>query len=100
MDWKGYLHGIENCEDSMTRGRRNNDVVNWTLAKLAVWCEDFENVDGLSSEQLIEEFKEKFDTTSLNIRHYDWEDKIETVFSYYRDLDPDEWEALLVDVEY
>ena len=37
MDWNKYKEKIENCPDSFTEGRRNDDLVNWTLAYIATY---------------------------------------------------------------
>ncbi len=100
MDWNKYKEGIENCPESFTEGRRNDDLVNWTLAYIATY--DYNHAMYLQTpvddfEQLMLGFRDK-QIDDLN--DYDWKAKIKKVASYYNEEDLETLESLLIDVEY
>lgn len=100
MDWNKYKEKIENCPESFTEGRRNDDLVNWTLAYIATY--DYNQAMHLQTpvddfEQLMLGFRDK-QIDDLN--DYDWKAKIKKVASYYLEEDLETLESLLIDVEY
>lgn len=100
MDWNKYKEKIENCPDSFTEGRRNDDLVNWTLAYIATY--DYNHAINAQTpvddfEQLMLGFRDK-QIDDLN--DYDWKAKIKKVASYYLEEDLETLESLLIDVEY
>lgn len=100
MDWNKYKEKIENCPDSFTEGRRNDDLVNWTLAYIATY--DFSNP--ISKQTCVNDFEQLMlglrDEQIDDLNHYNWEDKIKKVASYYLEEDLETLESLLIDVEY
>lgn len=100
MDWNKYKEGIENYPDSFTEGRRNDDLVNWTLAYIATY--DFSNP--ISEQTCVDDFKQLMlgfrDKQIDDLNHYNWEDKIKKVAYYYLEEDLETLESLLIDVEY
>lgn len=100
MDWNKYKEGIENYPDSFTEGRRNDDLVNWTLAYIATYDCNYPINEQLcvdSFEQLMLGLRDK-QIDDLN--EYDWKDKIKKVADYYLEEDLETLESLLIDVEY
>lgn len=103
-----YLEQIEKCYFFGDKGRRNNDIVNWTLAKMIQWIEDTGEEDAydLSPDQLQEEFLEAFKNNrprhalKNDLAVYEWEDKIDTVWSCYNRLDKRDLEDLFLDMDY
>lgn len=100
MDWNKYKEGIENYSDSFTEGRRNDDLVNWTLAYIATY--DFK--DHISKQTCVDDFEQLMlglrDKQIDNLNDYDWKDKIKKVADYYLEEDLETLESLLIDVEY
>ena len=88
---------IEKCPDSFRHGRRQNDMVNWTLAAM---------VEGLGSDgvQLIEVWKEHFEKLTkeqqCDMEDYEDEDKIYVVWDYYQYEDVDTLEDLMIEMVY
>lgn len=100
MDWNKYKEKIENYPDSFTEGRRNDDLVNWTLAYIATYDYNYPINEQLcvdSFEQLMLGLRDK-QIDDLN--EYDWKDKIKRVADYYLEEDLETLESLLIDVEY
>lgn len=100
MNWNKYKEEIENCSDSFTEGRRNNDLVNWTLAYIATW--DFDHP--INKQLCIDDFEQLMlgfrDKQIDDMNEYDWKDKIKKVADYYLEEDLETLESLLIDVEY
>lgn len=100
MDWNKYKEKIENYPDSFTEGRRNDDLVNWTLAYIATY--DFSNP--ISKQTCVDDFEQLMlgfrDKQIDDLNHYNWEDKIKRVADYYLEEDLETLESLLIDVEY
>lgn len=100
MDWNKYKEGIENCPDSFTEGRRNDDLVNWTLAYIATY--DYNHA--INAQTCVDDFEQFMlglrDKQIDDLNDYDWKDKIKRVASYYLEEDLETLESLLIDVEY
>lgn len=100
MDWNKYKEKIENCPDSFTEGRRNDDLVNWVLAYIATY--DYSNP--ISEQICVDEFGLLMlglrDKQIDDLNDYGWKEKIEKVASYYLEEDLETLESLLIDVEY
>ncbi len=100
MDWNKYKEGIENCPDSFTEGRRNNDLVNWTLAYIATY--DFNYA--INGQTCVDDFEQLMlglrDKQIDSLNDYDWKGKIKKVADYYLEEDLETLESLLIDVEY
>lgn len=103
IQWAEYLNKIEKCEDSMSEGRRNNDIVNWTMACMALKILAGEDCIDINAFTLQQQFDDAFGGKIMDgkyLLNYDWEEKIELVVNSYWKLQPEELEALLIDVEY
>lgn len=102
--WGKYKEEIENCSNSFTAGRRNDDLVNWTLAFIAVNNIEYGDNVPLSDELCIDEFEQFMlglrDKQIDDLNEYDWKGKIKTVVAYYGEDDLETLESLLIDVEY
>lgn len=102
--WGKYKEEIENCKDSFTEGRRNDDLVNWTLAFIAVNDIEYGDNVPLSAELCIDMFEQFMlglrDKQIDDLNDYDWKAKIKTVVTYYGEEDLETLESLLIDVEY
>lgn len=100
MDWNKYKERIENYPDSFTEGRRNDDLVNWTLAYIATY--DYSNP--IYKQVCVDDFEQLMlglrDEQIDDLNHYDWKDKIKRVADYYLEEDLETLESLLIDVEY
>lgn len=100
MDWNKYKEGIENYPESFTEGRRNDDLVNWTLAYIATYDYNY----AINAQTCIDDFEQLMlgfrDKQIDDLNHYDWKDKIKKVASYYGEEDLETLESLLIDVEY
>lgn len=100
MDWNKYKEGIENYPDSFTEGRRNDDLVNWTLAYIATYDYNY----AINGQTCVDDFKQLMlglrDKQIDDLNHYNWEDKIKKVANYYLEEDLETLESLLIDVEY
>lgn len=100
MDWNKYKEGIENYPDSFTEGRRNDDLVNWTLAYIATY--DYNHA--INAQTCVDDFEQFMlglrDKQIDDLNDYDWKDKIKRVVSYYLKEDLETLESLLIDVEY
>lgn len=100
MNWNEYKEEIENYPDSFTEGRRNDDLVNWTLAYIATY--DYNHP--INKQICIDDFGQFMlglrDKQIDDLNHYNWEDKIEKVIGYYWKADLKTLESLLIDVEY
>lgn len=102
--WGKYKEEIENYPNSFTAGRRNDDLVNWTIAFIAVNNIEYGDNVPPSDEYCIDEFEQFMlglrDKQIDDLNDYDWKDKIRTVVTYYSEEDPETLESLLIDVEY
>ena len=102
--WSKYKEEIENCPSSFTVGRRNDDLVNWTLAFIAVNNIEYGDNIPLDDEYCIDMFEQFMlglrDKQIDDLNDYDWKDKIRTVVAYYGKEDLETLESLLIDVEY
>ena len=100
MDWNKYKEGIENCPDSFTEGRRNNDLVNWTLAYIATYDYNY----AINAQTCVDDFEQLMlglrDKQIDALNDYNWKDKIKKVADYYLEEDLETLESLLIDVEY
>lgn len=100
MDWNKYKEGIENCPDSFTEGRRNNDLVNWTLAYIATYDYNY----AINAQTCVDDFEQLMfglrDKQIDALNHYDWKVKIKKVADYYLEEDLETLESLLIDIEY
>ena len=100
MDWNKYKEGIENYPDSFTEGRRNDDLVNWTLAYIATYDYNY----AINAQTCVDDFEQLMlglrDKQIDDLNDYDWKDKIKKVTSYYLEEDLETLESLLIDVEY
>lgn len=100
MDWNKYKEGIENCPDSFTEGRRNNDLVNWTLAYIATYDYNY----AINAQTCVDDFEQLMlglrDKQIDALNDYDWKAKIKKVADYYLEEDLETLESLLIDVEY
>lgn len=100
MDWNKYKEGIENYPDSFTEGRRNDDLVNWTLAYIATYDYNY----AINAQTCVDDFEQLMlglrDKQIDDLNDYDWKDKIKKVASYYLEEDLETLESLLIDVEY
>lgn len=100
MDWNKYKEGIENYPDSFTEGRRNDDLVNWTLAYIATYDYNY----AINAQTPVDDFEQLMlgfrDKQIDDLNHYNWENKIKKVVSYYNEEDLKTLESLLIDVEY
>lgn len=100
MDWNKYKEKIENCPDSFTEGRRNDDLVNWTLAYIATY--DYNHA--INAQTCVDDFEQFMlglrDKQIDDLNDYDWKDKIKRVADYYLEEDLETLESLLIDVEY
>lgn len=100
MDWNKYKEGIENYPESFTEGRRNDDLVNWTLAYIATYDYNY----AINEQTCIDDFEQLMlglrDKQIDDLNDYDWKDKIKKVASYYLEEDLETLESLLIDVEY
>lgn len=100
MDWNKYKEKIENYPDSFTEGRRNDDLVNWTLAYIATYNYNH----AINTQTPVDDFEQLMlgfrDKQIDDLNHYNWEDKIKKVASYYNEEDLETLESLLIDVEY
>lgn len=100
MDWNKYKEGIENCPNSFTEGRRNDDLVNWTLAYIATY--DYNHA--INAQTCVDDFEQFMfglrDKQIDDLNDYDWKDKIKRVANYYLEEDLKTLESLLIDVEY
>lgn len=102
--WGKYKEEIENYPNSFIAGRRNSDLVNWTLALIAVNHIEYGDNIPLSDEYCIDEFEQFMlglrDEQIDDLNDYDWKAKIKTVVTYYGEDDLETLESLLIDVEY
>lgn len=102
--WGKYKEEIENCPNSFTVGRRNDDLVNWTLAFIAVNNIEYGDNVPPSDEYCIDEFEQFMlglrDKQIDDLNEYNWKGKIKTVVKYYGEYDLEALESLLIDVEY
>lgn len=100
MDWNKYKEGIENYPDSFTEGRRNDDLVNWTLAYIATYDYNY----AINAQIPVDDFEQLMlglrDKQIDALNDYDWKAKIKKVASYYLEEDLETLESLLIDVEY
>lgn len=100
MDWNKYKEGIESYPDSFTEGRRNDDLVNWTLAYIATY--DYNCP--INSQTPVDDFEQLMlrlrDEQIDDLNDYDWKAKIKKVANYYLEEDFETLESLLIDVEY
>lgn len=100
VEWTKLKEKIENYPNSFTEGRRNDDLVNWTLAYIATY--DYSNP--ISEQICVDEFGLFMlglrDKQIDDLNHYDWKGKIKKVASYYLEEDLETLESLLIDVEY
>lgn len=100
MDWNKYKEKIENYPDSFTEGRRNDDLVNWTLAYIATYDYNY----AINTQTPVDDFEQLMlglrDKQIDDLNHYDWKDKIKRVADYYLEEDLETLESLLIDVEY
>ena len=100
MDWNKYKEVIENYPESFTEGRRNDDLVNWTLAYIATYDYNY----AINAQTCIDDFEQLMlglrDKQIDDLNNYDWKDKIKKVASYYLEEDLETLESLLIDVEY
>lgn len=100
MDWNKYKEKIENYPDSFTEGRRNDDLVNWTLAYIATY--DYNHA--INAQTCVDDFEQFMlglrDKQIDDLNDYDWKDKIKRVADYYLEEDLETLESLLIDVEY
>lgn len=100
MDWNKYKEGIENCPESFTEGRRNDDLVNWTLAYIATYNYNY----AINVQTCVDDFEQFMlglrDKQIDDLNDYDWKDKIKRVADYYLEEDLETLESLLIDVEY
>ena len=100
MDWNKYKEGIENCPESFTEGRRNDDLVNWTLAYIATYDYNY----AINTQICVDDFEQFMlglrDKQIDDLNDYDWKAKIKKVASYYLEEDLETLESLLIDVEY
>ncbi len=100
MDWNKYKEKIENYPDSFTEGRRNDDLVNWTLAYIATY--DYNHA--INAQTCVDDFEQLMlglrDKQIDDLNHYDWKPKIKKVADYYLEEDLETLESLLIDVEY
>lgn len=100
MDWNKYKEGIENYPDSFTEGRRNNDLVNWTLAYIATYDYNY----AINARTPVDDFEQLMlglrDKQIDALNDYDWKAKIKKVANYYLEEDLETLESLLIDVEY
>ena len=100
MDWNKYKEKIENCPESFTEGRRNDDLVNWTLAYIATYDYNY----AINAQTCVDDFEQFMlglrDKQIDDLNDYDWKDKIKKVTSYYLEEDLETLESLLIDVEY
>ena len=100
MDWNKYKEAIENYPDSFTEGRRNDDLVNWTLAYIATYDYNY----AINAQTCVDDFGQLMlglrDKQIDALNDYDWEDKIKKVADYYLEEDLETLESLLIDVEY
>lgn len=100
MDWNKYKEGIENCPDSFTEGRRNNDLVNWTLAYIATYDYNYD----INTQTFVDDFEQFMfglrDKQIDALNDYDWKVKIKKVADYYLEEDLETLESLLIDIEY
>ena len=100
MDWNKYKEVIENYPASFTEGRRNDDLVNWTLAYIATYDYNY----AINAQTCVDDFEQLMlglrDKQIDDLNDYDWKDKIKKVASYYLEEDLETLESLLIDVEY
>lgn len=100
MDWNKYKEEIENYPDSFTDGRRNDDLVNWTLAYIATY--DYNSA--INAQTCVDDFEQFMlglrDKQIDDLNDYDWKAKIKKVADYYLEEDLETLESLLIDVEY
>lgn len=100
--WGKYKEEIENYPNSFTAGRRNDDLVNWTIAFMVTEKADYGAI--ITDELCIDVFEQFMlglrDKQIDDLNDYDWKDKIRTVVTYYSEEDPETLESLLIDVEY
>lgn len=100
--WNKYKEEIENFKDSFTVGRRNDDLVNWTIAFMVTEKADYGAI--ITDELCIDVFEQLMlgfrDEQIDALVAYDYKDKIRTVVTYYSEEDPETLESLLIDVEY
>ena len=100
MDWNKYKEVIENYPESFTEGRRNDDLVNWTLAYIATYDYNY----AINAQTCVDDFEQLMlglrDKQIDDLNDYDWKDKIKKVASYYLEEDLETLESLLIDVEY
>ena len=100
MDWNKYKEGIENYPDSCTEGRRNDDLVNWTLAYIATYDYNY----AINAQTCVDDFGQLMlglrDKQIDALNDYDWKNKIKKVADYYLEEDLETLESLLIDVEY
>lgn len=100
MDWNKYKEGIENYPDSFTEGRRNDDLVNWTLAYIATYDYNY----AINAQTPVDDFEQLMlglrDKQIDALNDYDWKAKIKKVADYYLEEDLETLESLLIDVEY
>lgn len=100
MDWNKYKEKIENCPESFTEGRRNDDLVNWTLAYIATYDYSY----AINAQICVDDFEQFMlglrDKQIDDLNDYDWKNKIKRVASYYLEEDLETLESLLIDVEY
>lgn len=100
MDWNKYKEKIENYPDSFTEGRRNSDLVNWTLAYIATYDYNY----AINAQTPVDDFEQLMlglrDKQIDALNDYDWKGKIKKVADYYLEEDLETLESLLIDVEY
>ena len=97
-DWIKYRESIKACEDSFTEGRRNNDIVNYCLATLALM-----KLEQDSNYIKWPAYKKECDELVLyqrRMRDYDWQEKVGQVYDHYFDFSVSQLKRLLIDIEY
>ena len=97
--WLDYKAKILASKDSFTAGRRNNDLVNYGLAVLAIG-KSIDHDAYLTFDDFIEKCKEDISHDVKDLRSYDWDEKLYQVWEYYNGLNAHCLEDLLIDVEY
>lgn len=88
---------IEKYPDSFRHGRRQNDMVNWTLAAMIEKLGD-------DATQLYHEWKKRKSNLTNEQQHdmldYEDEEKIYVVWDYYKEEDVDTLEDLMIEMVY
>ena len=102
------LHAIESTKDAFTTGRRNNDMVNWYVAKRLVDMEMSSTFQTLGS--FIERYQQDFSTMLLGLREIQqldmkswetgWAWKIQVLHEHYFNYDTDQLRMLWLPMLY